>query len=422
MGKILIRSTHIIDANSPFNHQKKDILIDKGTIIKIGNNVTAEKSTQVIEMANLHVSSGWMDIRVDFSEPGHEYKEGIETGLNAAAHGGFTSVVVMTSTTPAIDNRSAVEFLSTRAGNHIVSLLPAGSVSVNRVGKELAEMYDMKLGGAVAFTDDKRAISNNRFLYKALTYLQAFDGLLMSFPMDMEWATEGQIHEGKVSTVLGMKGIPEEAEAMIVARDLTMLEYTGGKLHIGPVSSGMSVDLIRKAKKKGLKITAETTQHNIFLTDKELLDFDSNFKLMPPLRDEKNRKALLKGLKDGTIDVISSDHKPHDFDEKKLEFGRSSYGAIGLETAFSVGLMATGDLELIVDKLVSGTRKALGINVPIIKTGAKVDLTLFNPDAEWQVNEQTLHSKSLNSPYLGKTLKGRALGILKGRKVFIASF
>ena len=419
MGKILIRSAHIIDANSPFNQQLKDILIDKGLIVGIGKKLNADKSTKIIEAQNLHVSPGWMDLRVDFSEPGHEYKEGIESGLDAAAHGGFTSVVVMPSTQPAIDNRSSVEFLKTRGINHIVKLLPAGTVTVKREGEELAEMYDMKQGGAVVFTDDKRSISNNRLLFKALTYVQAFDGLVMDFPMDRDWANEGQIHEGEVSTMVGMKGIPDEAEAMIVARDITMLEYTGGKLHLGPISSGMSVDLIRKAKKKGLSVTAETTHHNIFLTDKALLGFESNFKLMPPLRDEKNRKALLKGLKDGTIDVISSDHKPQDFDEKKLEFGRSSYGAIGLETSFSVSLMASGDLDLTIEKLVSGPRKALGMELPVIEKGAKAELTLFNPDAEWEVNEQSLHSKSLNSPYLGRTLKGITLGILRDGKMFV---
>ena len=187
MPKILIRSARIIDSNSPFNQQKKDILIEKGIIVKIANKISTDKSTKVIEDKDLHISPGWMDLRVDFAEPGHEYKEGILSGLNAAAYGGFTSVVVMPSTSPAIDNRSSVEFLKNRTANHVVNLLPTGTVSVERNGKELAEMYDMKLGGAVAFTDDKRSIPTNRLLFKALTYLQAFDGLIMDFPMDMDW-------------------------------------------------------------------------------------------------------------------------------------------------------------------------------------------------------------------------------------------
>lgn len=420
MPKVLIRSARIIDSNSPFNKQQKDILIDKGVIVKIANKIIADKSTKVIEDKNLHVSPGWMDLRVDFAEPGHEYKEGILSGLDAAAYGGFTSVVVMPSTSPAIDNRSSVEFLKNRTAGHVVNLLPAGTVSVERNGMELAEMYDMKQGGAVVFTDDKRSIPNNRLLFKALTYLQAFDGLIMDFPMDLDWVNEGQIHEGEVSTLIGMKGIPEEAEAMIVARDISMLEYTGGKLHIGPISSALSVDLIRKAKRKGLNVTTDTTQHNIYLSDKTLLDFDSNFKLMPPLRDEKNKKALLKGLKDGTIDVISSDHKPQDYDEKKLEFGRSSFGAIGLETAFPISLMATGDLELTIDKLVSGPRKVLGIEVPSIKKGVPAEITIFDPKKSWEVNKDSLHSKTLNSPYLGKTLNGKAIGVIRDGKMFLA--
>jgi dihydroorotase len=420
MPKILIRSARIIDANSPFNQQQKDILIDKGVIVKIANKIAADTSTKIIEEKNLHVSPGWMDLRVDFAEPGHEYKEGILSGLDAAAYGGFTAVVVMPSTTPAIDNRSTVEFLKNRTKNHVVKLLPAGAVSVERKGQELAEMYDMKQGGAVAFTDDKRSISNNRLLFKALTYCQAFDGLIMDFPMDLDWVNEGQIHEGEVSTLIGMKGIPEEAEAMIVARDLSMLEYTGGKLHIGPISSTLSVDLIRKAKRKGLNVTTDTTQHNLYLSDQTVIDFDSNFKLMPPLRDEKNKKALLKGLKDGTIDVVSSDHKPQDYDEKKLEFGRSSFGAIGLETAFSVSLMATNDLELTIDKFVSGPRKVLGLDVPSIKKGVSAEITIFDPQKSWEVNKESLHSKSLNSPYLGKTLQGKAIGVIRDERVFLS--
>lgn len=420
MPKILIRSARIIDANSPFNQQQKDILIDKGTIVKIANKIAIDNSTKIIEEKNLHVSPGWVDLRVDFAEPGHEYKEGVLSGLDAAAYGGFTSVVVMPSTTPVIDNRSIVEFLKNRTKNHVVKLLPTGTVSAERKGQELAEMYDMEQGGAVAFTDDKRSISNNRLLFKALTYLQAFDGLIMDFPMDLDWVKEGQIHEGEVSTLIGMKGIPEEAEAMIVARDLSMLEYTGGKLHIGPISCALSVDLIRKAKRKGLNVTSDTTHHNLYLTDQTVIDFDSNFKLMPPLRDEKNKKALLKGLKDGTIDVVSSDHKPQDYDEKKLEFGRSSFGAIGLETAFSVSLMATEDLDLTIDKFISGPRKVLGIDVPSIKKGASAEITIFDPQKSWKVNKASLHSKSLNSPYLGKTLQGKAIGVIRDEKVFLS--
>jgi len=420
MAKTLIRSARIIDKNSPFHQQQLDILIDKGRIVKIGKKIKADKSTKIIAYKNLFISLGWMDLRVDFAEPGHEYKEGIQSGLQAAAYGGFTTVVVMPSTFPAIDNRSSVEFLVNRANGHVVKLLPTGTVSKDGAGVELSEMYDMKQGGAIAFSDDKLSIKNNSLLFKALTYSQAFDGLVMDFPMDLDWVREGQMNEGKTSTEMGMKGIPVEAESIIVARDLTMLEYTGGKLHLGPISTALSVDLIRKAKRKGLKVSSEVTAHNIYFTDKELGEFDSNFKLMPPLRDEKNRKALLKGLKDGTIDALVSDHKPQDIDEKRLEFGSSSFGAIGLETLFPVGLAAIDDLELCIASITSGPRRVMDMDIPVIEEGAIADLTLFDPDKKWEVNSDTLHSRSLNSPYLGETMRGKALGIIRDGKVFLS--
>jgi dihydroorotase len=418
--KILIRSARIIDPSSSFHRKSKDILIEDGIISKIATEIEVDENVKVIEGKNLHVSSGWVDLRANFCEPGHEYKEDIKSGLMAAAYGGFTGVAISPSTHPPVDNRAAVEFLLSRKQDSPVDIFPIGTVSDKKEGKELAEMYDMHLGGAKAFSDDKQTISSNKLLYKALTYSQGFNALVMDFPMDYQWIDEGQVHEGLTSTNMGVKGIPDVAEAMMVQRDIAMLKYTGGRLHIGPISSNLSVKLIKKAKKDGLLISADVNHHSLFLTDDKLADFDSSFKLMPPLRDEKNRLALINALKDGTIDVICSDHQPEDEDEKKVEFTRSAFGAIGLESVFSIALEAIDDIELVVKKLCGGPRKVLGLERTFIEKGQKANMTVFDPKHRWVYDRDSIHSKSLNSPYIGKQMKGKSVAVINGNQYFIS--
>jgi dihydroorotase len=416
--KILIRSARIIAPSSSLHHQSKDIFIENGIISKIANKITVSDDVKVIEGKNIHVSAGWFDLRANFCEPGHEYKEDIESGLKSAAFGGFSAVALSSATYPPIDSRSSVEFLLSRKKNHAVDIYPLGTVSAKREGKELSEMYDMHLGGAIAYSDDKQSISSNKLLFKALTYSKAFNGLVMDFPMDFEWIDEGMVHEGIVSTKMGIKGIPDEAEALIVQRDLSMLEYAGGKLHLGPISSSLSLKLIKSAKKAGLSVTADVNQHSLLLTDEMTQDFDSNFKLMPPLRDEKNRRALIAALKDGTIDAISSDHQPEDDDEKRIEFSHSAYGAIGLESCFPISLEAIDDLDVVIEKLSSGPRKVLGLDPIEIKEGEKANITVFDPAHKWTYDKESVHSKSFNSPYIGRELKGKALAVINGKHFF----
>ncbi len=418
--KILIRSARIIDPSSTFHHKSKDILIENGLISKISDKIRAGSGIKVIEGKSIHVSGGWVDLRANFCEPGHEYKEDIQSGLKAAAYGGFTGVVLSSGTHPPIDNRASVEFLLARRKNQAVDIFPLGTVSEKKEGKELSEMYDMHLGGAIGFSDNKKTIASNKLLFKALTYSHAFNGLIMDFPMDYDWIDEGQVHEGLISTQMGVKGIPEEAEAMMVQRDLTMLKYAGGRLHLGPLSSGLSLKLIKKAKSEGLNITAEVCHHSLLLGDEATADFDSNFKFMPPLRDAKSRKALLNALKDGTIDAISSDHQPEDDDEKRIEFLRSAYGAIGLESSFAVSLEAISDLDLLIEKLTVGPRKILGLENPSIEIGAKANLTVFDPTKKWEFSRTTVHSKSLNSPYMGRELIGKSVAVINGGRHFIS--
>ena len=418
--KILIRSARIIDPSSPFHHKSKDILIENGLISKIADKIRGGSGIKLIEGSNIHLSNGWVDLRANFCEPGHEYKEDIQSGLKAAAFGGYSGVVLSSGTHPPIDNRASVEFLLSRRKNQAVDIYPLGTVSEKMEGKELSEMYDMQSGGAIGFSDNKQTIGSNKLLFKALSYSHAFNGLIMDFPMDYDWIDEGQVHEGIVSTEMGVKGIPEEAEAMMVQRDLSMLKYAGGRLHLGPLSSTLSLKLIKKAKSEGLSITAEVSHHSLFLEDDSTSEFDSNFKLMPPLRDAKNRKTLLNALKDGTIDAISSDHQPEDDDEKKIEFLRSAYGAIGLESTFAISLKAVGDLDLVIEKLTTGPRSVLGLENPSIDVGSKANLTVFDPKAKWLFSKDTVHSKSFNSPYLGRELIGRSLAVINGKRHFIS--
>ena len=415
--KILIRSAQIIDSSSPHHNSKKDILISNGRIEKIGKKISPSDDMKIIEGKGLCVSQGWIDMRANFCEPGHEYKEDISSGLKAAAKGGYTGVLSTSNTHPAIDNRASVEFMKNRSKGSIVDLYPLGTVSEGREGKELAEMYDMHQGGAIAFSDNKKTIKNNKLLFKALTYSQSFNGLIMDFPMDHDWIDEGQMHEGLVSTNMGVKGIPEEAESIMVQRDISMLEYAGGRLHIGPISTKLSVDLIKKAKGNGLQISAEVSHHSLLLKDEDAASFDANMKFMPPLRDEKNRKALIKALKEGVIDVISSDHSPEDEDEKKIEFLRAAYGAVGLETCYAVANETIEDQEVIVDKLAMAPRRILGIEASPIKEGEKANLTVFDPSKEWVIEEKSLQSKSKNSPYIGRKMRGKAVAVINASKL-----
>jgi dihydroorotase len=419
MSCILLKHVILHDPSSTHHLKQKDILIENDRIKKIEDHINSEEHFQVIQREGMHVSPGWMDFRSNFAEPGEEYKEGIDHGLDVAAHAGFTAVCIMPSTHPPMDNRRAVEYVLKRSEGHAVNLFPFGTFSANQEGKDLAEWLDMKQGGAIAFSDDKKNVASNALMFKGLKYAQGLNILLADFPMDLQWMKEGQMHEGVKSTSLGMKGIPVEAETIQLARDIMMLEYTGGRLHVGPISCKESIKMIKAAKKKGLQITSEVCHHHLALTDEKLEEFDSRYKMLPPLRSEEHRKELVKAIKNGTIDIVSSDHMPQDYDEKVLEFGLSSFGVPGLETTFSVTFEALGDLDLTLDTLIRGPRKVLHFNVPTIEEGSIAELTLFDPDLEWVVTPEATVSKSGFSPYLYTSLKGKALGIINKDQVYL---
>lgn len=415
---ILLRSARIIDKNSKYHNQQMDILIKNGVYAEIGKNLKLPKNCKEIALKNLHVSNGWFDSSVSLGEPGYEERENIDHGLEVAARSGFTKVAVNPNTHPYIDNKSAVEFLVQKSSNSAVNLYPIANLTHGAKGQEMAELFDMKNSGAVAFGDYNQSIQNANLLKIALLYAQNFDGLVLSFPQDAGIGTHGFVNESENTTRLGLNSIPNLSEELQISRDLSLLEYTGGKLHIPTISTSESVQLIKDAKKKGLDVSCSVSAHHIFLTDEEIKSFDTNYKVSPPLRSIKDTKSLIKGLKDGTIDMIVSDHNPIDIENKNVEFERGMYGTIGMETLFGSARTKL-DLEDTIACLTEKPCRRFELPVSIIEKDAKAELTLFDPDEHYIFEESDIQSKSKNSAFIGKELKGRAYGIFANKKLVL---
>lgn len=415
---ILLKSATIVDTSSKYHLKKMDILIENGKISKIEKTIPkTEKMSEVI-LKNLHVSQGWFDSSVSFGEPGYEERETIDNGLRTAAYSGFTHVAVNANTNPVTDTKSAIKYLKVKAQGSPVNLYPIGALSNKSQGVDLAELFDMKNEGAVSFYDYKAPIENANLLKIGLQYAQNFDGLLQSFPFEKSIAINGMVNEEFNSTRLGLKGIPAVAEELQIIRDLYILEYTGGKLHIPTISTRKSVELIKEAKNKGLNITCSVAISNLFLTDEALESFDTNYKLMPPLRTSEDIKALLKGLKDGVIDGITSDHDPVDVEHKKTEFDHSYFGSIGLESCFGATNKLLGT-EMAITTL-TRLKNRFKIESTGIVEGNIADLSLFDPDLDWNFEENDILSKSKNSAFLNCQLKGKAYGIYANKKLMIS--
>jgi dihydroorotase len=410
---VLLRKVHVLDPGGPFHEKEVDIAVRKGRIAQIGARLAKEGLVEV-RHPNLHVSLGWCDLRAHLREPGEEHKEGITNGLDAAAEGGFTHVAVLPSTNPPIDGRSGVEYLLRKAEGHAVRLLPLGALTAGLRGEQLAELLDMHQAGAVAFSNDQSPLRTPRLLLLALQYVQPFSGLVMTWPLEPAFAVQGQMHEGAMSVRLGMRGIPAMAETVALARDLAVLEYSGGRLHVPTISTSGAVELLRQAKKAGLQVTASVAAHNLLLDDGCLRGFDSHYKVLPPLRDASHMEALREGLKDGTIDCVVSDHRPEDAEHKGLEFGLAAFGAAGLETAYAVAntaLKGGVPTRRVVDRFCAGPRRVMGLPTPHLEPGTQADLTLFDPDAEWEVDEKAFRTRGRNSPFARYRLTGRPMGI-----------
>ena len=415
---ILLRSARIIDKNSRYHNQVKDILIQNGIIVKIGKKLELPKNCKEIKLDNLHVSNGWFDSSVSFGEPGYEERENLAHGLEVAAKSGFTKVALNPNTNPYIDNKSAVEFLIQKSNDSAVSLYPIANLTQNAAGKEMAELYDMQNSGAVAFGDYNKPVDNVNLLKISLLYAQNFEGLVLSFPQDGNIGTHGLVNESENTTRLGLNSIPNLSEELRVSRDLSVLEYTGGKLHIPTISTSKSVQLIKDAKKKGLDVTCSVSAHHIYLTDEEIRSFDTNYKVCPPLRSEKDIKSMIKGINDGTIDMIVSDHNPIDIENKNVEFENGIDGTIGLESLFgSVGRKL--DLNEVIVCLTENPCKRFNLPVSVIEKDEKADLTLFDPALEYIFENEHILSKSKNSAFLGKGLKGKAYGIYAKKKLVL---
>ncbi|AJH14725.1 dihydroorotase [Myroides profundi] len=410
---IILKAAKVIDPTSPFHNQTVDIQVENGLITKIANQIENDQFEQ-IKYDNLHVSQGWFDSSVCLGEPGFEERENIAHGLEVAAKSGFTQIAVEPNTHPITDSQSIVSFIKQKALGQTTEVFPIGALTVKSEGTDLAELFDMKNAGAIAFGDYKKPIQNANVLKIALQYVQDFDGLIIAFSQDNSIKGKGVANEGVESTKLGLKGIPTLAEELQIARNLFLLEYTGGKVHFPTISTARSVELIKEAKQKGLNVTCSTAVHLLTMTDEKLADFDTRFKVYPPLRDEATRQALINGVLDGTIDCITSEHNPLDIEHKKLEFNSASNGTIGLESAFAA-LNTVLPLEVIVDKLTSA-RTIFKIDTPSIKEGNKVNITLFNPSKEYSFTKENILSKSKNSAFLNHPMNGEVYGVVNGDK------
>ena len=415
---LIIREATIIDSKSPFHNQMVDVKIKSGTIEKIGSKIPNENGFEEIKLENLHLSQGWFDSSVSFGEPGFEDRETIVNGLNVAAKSGFTAVALQPNSFPIIDNQAQINFVKNKAKGAATELYPIGAFTKDSEGKDMAELFDMKNAGAIAFGDYNKDIDNANLLKIGLQYVQDFDGLLIAYSQDVSIKGNGVVNEGVVSTRLGLKGIPNLAEELQISRNLFLLEYTGGKLHIPTISTAKSLELIRNAKAKGLNVTCSASVHHLVLNDEKLEGFDTRYKVSPPLRTEEDRKALIEGVNDNTIDMITSDHNPIDIEHKKMEFEGSKNGTIGLESAFGA-LTNLLTLEKIIEKFTS-SKILFGIENSSIKEGEKANITLFNPNGNWTFEKENILSKSKNSAFLGTDMKGKVYGIYHQNKLVLS--
>ena len=412
---LLIKQVTIIDSTSQYNGRVVDILIEKGVITQIKKNIVTEKGIKTIEADGLHVSAGWLDMQVNFCDPGYEHKETLDNGLKSAAKGGFTSVCLMSGTNPPLHNKAQIEYIVNRAKGNLVDVLPIGTLSYNQEGKDLSEMYDMKLSGALAFSDYKKTTKDAGLILRALQYAQNINSFIITHCDDKTISHDGLVNEGIMSTKLGLKGIPALAEEIMLQRNIQILEYTGGKMHIPTISTKGSVELIKKAKAKKLNVTCGVAAYNLLLDDSELEGFDTNYKVNPPLRTKEDIDALKKGIAEGTIDVIVSDHNPQDIESKDLEFDLADNGMVGLESCFGVlnaALASKLALENMIDSLTKNPRTILGLDSVTIKEGVEANLTLFNPNKKYVFEKSHLVSSNKNSGIIGKELKGEVVGVL----------
>ena len=411
---VIIPST-ITDTNCTYNGSKKDILIVDGIITQIADTIVdIDAKTTILNTINTFVSTGWVDVFSHFCDPGYEYRETLATGAATAAAGGFTQVFIVPNTQPAITSKTQVEYVVEKSKVLPITIHPLGAVTKHIEGKELAEMYDMKTCGAVAFSDGLQSIQASGLLLKALQYIKAFDGVIIQLPNDKSIGAFGLINEGIVSTQLGLPGIPAIAEELMVKRDIDLLQYTNSKLHITAVSTAKSVALITQAKVEGLQITCSVTPYHLLFCDEDLVDYDTNLKTNPPLRSRKDMMALRQAIVDGHIDCIASHHLPQNWDSKTCEFEYAKNGMLGLQTSFAIinQLLPELSADQLTNIFGNNARNIFALPLATITEGAVADLTLFKKDGTTTLTKDTNKSKSANSSLFNTILQGEVIGII----------
>ncbi|MGP0629663.1 dihydroorotase [Nitrospina sp. 32_T5] len=425
--KLLIKNGRVIDPANDRDGQF-DVLVEKGRILKVAPQGKLSKAetdgAKEIDAKGCVVTPGFLDMHVHFREPGFEYKETIRTGCESAAAGGFTTVAMMPNTDPVNDTRSVTEFMLAQArSSAIINALPIGAITKGLKGEELTDMKDLKDAGAVALSDDGRPVMSNQLMRRAFEYSRMCDLLLIQHSEILDLTKGGCMHEGAVSTELGLGGMPHEAEDIMVYRDIALLEKTGGRLHVAHISSGNSVELVRQAKKQGLPVTTEVAPHHFMLTDTAVRGYDTNTKMSPPLRSDRDIERIKEGLADGTIDMIATDHAPHDVVDKQVEYSHACFGVVGLETALPLSLRLVEEkvltLPQVVEKLTSRPAAVFRLDKGTLSEGMDADITIFDPDAEYTVDVMKFKSKSKNSPFHGWQVKGQVRHtIYRGKMVY----
>jgi len=419
---LLIKGITIADPNSPFNQKKCDVRVTDGMIAEVtdldlGQGAAVGDGEPVFEGAGAVLSPGFFDLNCAVGDPGYEIREDLSTAVAAAAAGGFTGLAVLPDTNPPVQSKAQVEYILNRVRGGLVGVYPIGAVSQGLEGKELAEMYDMKQAGAVAFSDAGRPVADDGFMSRALQYAQGLGGLLMSYPENKSIAGKSQVNESSTSVLLGMKGIPALAEEMHISRDIFLARYHEAPVHISTVSTAGAVELIRRAKQEGVKVSCDVAAHHLVFTEDLLNDFDSNYKVKPPLRGRADIQALLAGLTDGTIDAVVSQHRPKEKETKVVEFDIAAYGIIGLQTVLPLLLSAGLDAVTIAEKLSVNPRRLLGLKVPVVTQGEEANFVVYDPAKSWMYDSGSNYSKSSNSPLLNQVLTGKVMLVGNHKKL-----
>lgn len=423
--RTLIKNGHLIDPGNKKNGEF-DLLINKGKIeaVEPRGKINETSDIEIIDANGAIVSPGFCDMHVHFREPGHEYKETIETGSQSAAAGGFTTVAVMPNTEPVNDNRSITELIISQAKETaIVNVLPIGAITKGLKGETLSDMGELKAAGCIGYSDDGRPVSDSELMRRALEYSKMFDLPCIQHSEVLELTRGGSMNEGIVSTELGLKGMPTEAEDIMVHRDISLLPKTGGRLHVAHISSGGAVDLVRQAKAKGLPVTCEVAPHHFTLTHEACRGYDTNAKMSPPLRAEPDIEMIKEGMRDGTIDFIATDHAPHDLVDKQVEFSKACFGIVGLETALPLTLKMVDEkvisLEKAIDMLTFQPNRIFRLDKGTLGIGKVADITIFDEKTKYSIDPSKFKSRSKNSPYKGWKVRGKILRtIVNGKTVF----